>query len=248
MAAAVVKLIGPDMPTSGLHVSLETVSTHVEKAMATQRCGWSHGRVASHAALAGTAAHRPGLSGQPACSLHPLWPPAGAALSAHSRHCARGPAAAGLGLELGRGRGRGLWLRLGLELGPGLGLGQGLGLGAGARHTRRVSRRRHIYGPNANPIPNPIPNPAGGDADEGGQGPGAPAWSKESGVQLRVGRTGWGGRTAYPGYHPYARAGAALRPPTLVTTPRAGAALPPTLVTTPRAGAAQGCVRVRLRG
>jgi len=25
MAAAVVKLIGPDMPTSGLHVSLETV-------------------------------------------------------------------------------------------------------------------------------------------------------------------------------------------------------------------------------
>ena len=26
MAAAVVKLIGPDMPTSGLHVSLETVA------------------------------------------------------------------------------------------------------------------------------------------------------------------------------------------------------------------------------
>ena len=25
MAAAVIKLIGPDMPTSGLHVSLETV-------------------------------------------------------------------------------------------------------------------------------------------------------------------------------------------------------------------------------
>ena len=94
MAAAVVKLIGPDMPTSGLHVSLETVSTHVEKVMATQRCGWSHGRVASHAALAGTTAHHPGLSGQPACSLQPLWPPVGAALSAHSRHSARGPAAA----------------------------------------------------------------------------------------------------------------------------------------------------------
>ena len=94
MAAAVVKLIGPDMPTSGLHVSLETVSTHVEKVMATQRCGWSHGRVASHAALADTAAHHPGLSGLPPCSLQPLWPPVGAALSAHSRHSARGPAAA----------------------------------------------------------------------------------------------------------------------------------------------------------
>ena len=54
MAAAVVKLIGPDMPTSGLHVSLEAVARRMPKRLAIHLVdGLTHGRLASHAAPAG---------------------------------------------------------------------------------------------------------------------------------------------------------------------------------------------------
>ena len=76
MAAAVVKLIGPDMPTSGLHVLLETVSTHVEKATATHLMG-------SHAALAdGRPPQLATLASLACLHAHPargrLWAPVGA--------------------------------------------------------------------------------------------------------------------------------------------------------------------------